>query len=107
MPATPQIALPPAVPAGLQPARAFDSACSMVVDYLMAAAPLGMWAVTRVTQGRQIMLEVRGDEFGVGSGAGKFPRGVEGPGQVELAVDQYRGDTAQTMRAAQQGTSGS
>lgn len=66
--APPQITPAPAVPVGLQPARAFDSACSMVVDYLMSAAPLGMWAVTRVTQGRQIMLEVRGDEFGVQAG---------------------------------------
>ncbi|WP_111767966.1 GGDEF domain-containing protein [Nakamurella deserti] len=58
----------PAVPAGLQPARAFDSACAMVVDYLMDAVPLGMWAVTRVTHGRQIMLEVRGSDYPVRAG---------------------------------------
>lgn len=63
--------IPPerAVPAGLQPARAFDSACAMVVNYLMVAVPLGMWAVTRVAHGRQIMLHVRGTEFGVEAGS--------------------------------------
>lgn len=60
------------VPALLQPARAFDVACAMVVDYLMEAAPMGLWAVTRITQGRQIMLDVRGTLFGVVPGD-EFP----------------------------------
>ncbi len=64
--------LPPAVPVGLQPARAFDTACGMVVDYLMAAVPLGMWAVTRVVHGKQIVLEVRSEDYPVTAGV-EFP----------------------------------
>ena len=40
----------------------------MVVDYLMATAPMGMWAVTRVSHGRQIVLEVRSPDYPVAAG---------------------------------------
>lgn len=60
--------VPTAVPAALQPTRAFDAATAMVLDYLMTAFPLGLWAVTRVTHGRQILLEVRGTDYPVAAG---------------------------------------
>ena len=56
----------------LRPARAFDGACALVVDHLMQVAPLGMWAVTRVVDGRQIMLMVESPAYGIVNGA-EFP----------------------------------
>ncbi len=42
----------------LRPARAFDTASALVVRHLDRTVPLGMWAVTRVVDGRQILLTV-------------------------------------------------
>lgn len=42
----------------LVPARTFDAACVLVVEYLARVAPMGMWAVTRIVDGRQIFLTV-------------------------------------------------
>ena len=63
---------PVAVPVQLRPARAFDTASALVIDYLTQLAPLGMWAVTRVVDGRQIMLTVEAPAYGVTAGA-EFP----------------------------------
>ena len=62
---------PVEVPDFLQPARTFDTATSQVLEYLGQVMPMGMWAVTRVVEGRQIMLEVKEDFYG-------FAAGVEG-----------------------------
>lgn len=61
-------ALPVEVPDFLQPARTFDIATSQVVDYLVDVVPMGLWAVTRVVDGRQIMLEVKDNFYGFGVG---------------------------------------
>ncbi len=57
------------VPEFLQPARTFDAASSEVVDYLAAVVPMGLWAVTRVVDGRQIMLFAKDSAYGLGVGA--------------------------------------
>jgi diguanylate cyclase len=57
-----------AVDGNLQPARRFDQACDQVLRYLSAAAPMGMWAVTRVAHGRQTMLAVDGSQYDVRAG---------------------------------------
>lgn len=62
-------ASPVKVPDFLQPARTFDIASSQVVEYLTAVIPMGLWAVTRVVDRRQIMLEVRDNFYGLGAGA--------------------------------------
>lgn len=43
---------------GLEPTGSFDAACELVVDHLSRAMPMGLWAVTRVADDRQIMLTV-------------------------------------------------
>ena len=48
----------------LRPPRAFDAACRMVLDYLGTVAPLGLWAVTRVVDGRWIVLDADDTGFG-------------------------------------------
>lgn len=53
----------------LMPARAFDAACTMVVDYLADVAPMGMWAVTRVVGERQVVLVARGEAYPIRAGA--------------------------------------
>ena len=58
-----------AVTAELQPPRAFDDACRMVVDYLAATIPMGAWAVTRVVDDRQTLLVAAGTRYGLGPGA--------------------------------------
>ncbi|RZT86681.1 diguanylate cyclase (GGDEF)-like protein [Pseudonocardia sediminis] len=63
---------PTRVAGHLMPERAFDTACAMVVDYLAEIAPMGMWAVTRIVDGRQVLLTVRGDAYGIDAGA-EFP----------------------------------
>ena len=52
----------------LQPTRSFDTACTRVIDYLCAAIPMGAWAVTRIVDGRQLVLTVRSDSYEVGDG---------------------------------------
>lgn len=56
----------------LQPTRSFDTACSLVIGYLTEVVPLGMWAVTRVSGERQVMLAVDSPAYGVEAGA-EFP----------------------------------
>ncbi len=62
------VSTPIEVPEFLQPARTFDTASSQVVEYLSTVMPMGMWAVTRVVDGRQIMLEVKDDFYGFAAG---------------------------------------
>ena len=66
----------PVAPA-LRPARTFDRACEMVLDYLTDAAPMGIWAVTRVVGERQILLRVVAAEEGLRSGYGAMTTGTE------------------------------
>jgi diguanylate cyclase (GGDEF)-like protein len=56
----------------LRPASAFDEASALVIEHLNRAIPMGMWAVTRVVDGRQIMLTVDSPAYGVVAGA-EFP----------------------------------
>ncbi len=56
----------------LRPSRAFDTVSALVIDYLTRTAPLGMWAVTRIVDGRQIMLTVDAPAYGILAGA-EFP----------------------------------
>lgn len=60
---------PQPVAPGLVPARTFDAACTQVVDYLRLAAPVGLWAVTRVVDGRQVVLVADDEVYGLGAGA--------------------------------------
>ncbi len=50
------------VAAALRPARTFDLACDLVLGYLAANAPMGAWVITRVVDGRQIILRTVADE---------------------------------------------
>jgi diguanylate cyclase (GGDEF)-like protein len=65
-------AVPVGVVSGLRPAQAFDTASALVIEYLTGHSPLGMWAVTRVVDGRQIMLTVDAPAYGITPGA-EFP----------------------------------
>ena len=56
------------VVAHLRPVRSFDDACRMVIDYLSAVAPMGLWAVTRVNDGTQLVLAAAGSTYPVQSG---------------------------------------
>ncbi|MCW0216273.1 MAG: GGDEF domain-containing protein [Pseudonocardia sp.] len=56
------------VAAHLLPARAFDTASELVVRYLSEIIPMGLWAVTRIVGGRQLMLAVDGTGYGSGKG---------------------------------------
>jgi signal transduction histidine kinase/GGDEF domain-containing protein len=47
--------------APLEPARRFDHAANLVLEYLHAQIPLAFWAVTRVENGRQTYLYLDGD----------------------------------------------
>ena len=66
---TPSVDAPAAqVAAHLRPVRAFDEACRLVVDYLSEVAPMGLWAVTRVSDGTQLVLAAAGDTYPVQAG---------------------------------------
>ena len=66
---TPSVDAPAAqVAAHLRPVRAFDEACRLVVDYLSEVAPMGLWAVTRVSDGTQLVLAASGDTYPVQAG---------------------------------------
>jgi diguanylate cyclase (GGDEF)-like protein len=67
----------PLVARALRPVRTFDRACELVLRYLTAAAPMGLWAVTRVVGGRQVFLRIVTDDEGVRSGYGAVPTGTE------------------------------
>jgi diguanylate cyclase (GGDEF)-like protein len=56
------------VAAHLMPVRSFDAACDLVIDFLGQAAPMGLWAVTRVVDGRQLLLASSGDAYPVHNG---------------------------------------
>lgn len=60
------------VAAHLRPARTFDAACTLVVEHLARTIPMGMWAVTRIVDGRQLFLNVDAPEYPVVAGA-EFP----------------------------------
>src|ERR1700712_717807 len=53
----------------LRPTRKFDVASSQVLEYLSAVVPMGLWAVTRVVDGRQVMLVTKDSAYGFGPGA--------------------------------------
>jgi diguanylate cyclase (GGDEF)-like protein len=49
----------------------FEDASRLVLDYLQAQVPMGMWTVSRVIEGRQVYLEVTPDNaFGLDVGDG-------------------------------------
>ena len=50
-------------------AGSFDAASSQVIEYLSDAAPMGAWAVTRVVDGRQIILFTKDVAYGLGAGS--------------------------------------
>lgn len=50
-------------------AGTFDAASAQVVEYLSDAAPMGAWAVTRIVDGRQIMLFTKDVAYGLSVGA--------------------------------------
>lgn len=56
----------------LRPTRAFDRASALVIEHLTRTVPLGMWAVTRIIDGRQIMLSVDAPAYDIADGA-EFP----------------------------------
>lgn len=58
----------PVVLEGLRPVRTFDAACRLVLDYLTTAAPMGLWAVTRVAYGTHTMLVVEATDYPVQAG---------------------------------------
>ncbi|HEY0815533.1 MAG TPA: GGDEF domain-containing protein [Pseudonocardia sp.] len=53
----------------LRPARAFDTASALVIEHLTRTLPFGLWAITRVVDGRQIMLTVSAPAYGLTAGA--------------------------------------
>ncbi|MDL5158688.1 GGDEF domain-containing protein [Actinomycetospora termitidis] len=53
----------------LTPQKAFDAACRMVVDFLAATVPMGVWAVSRVVGRRQTMLVTADTAYGLRPGA--------------------------------------
>lgn len=60
---------PPKVADLLQPSTTFDVACTEVLEYLDDVIPMGLWAATRVVDGRQIMLGTVDRAYGFGPGA--------------------------------------
>ena len=58
----------PQVAAHLMPVRSFDAACALVIEHMSRVAPLGLWAVTRVADGRQLILASAGDTYPVDDG---------------------------------------
>lgn len=52
----------------LRPVRSFDDACRLVIDYLSEVAPMGIWAVTRVSDGSQLVLALSGTAYSVHAG---------------------------------------
>jgi diguanylate cyclase (GGDEF)-like protein len=50
----------------------FDNACTLAIAHLAQAAPLGMWAVTRVVNGQQLMLAIDAPSYDIVAGA-QFP----------------------------------
>ena len=50
----------------------FDTACALAIAHLTHVAPLGMWAVTRVVNGQQLMLAIDAPAYDIVVGA-RFP----------------------------------
>ncbi|GAA1854698.1 hypothetical protein GCM10009836_38460 [Pseudonocardia ailaonensis] len=63
------LAVGPRVAAPLLPTRSFGVACELVLDHLRTVAPMGVWAVTRIVDNRQLFLTLRGDGYGIPAGA--------------------------------------
>ena len=59
---------PPRVAPHLMPVRSFDAACALVIEHMSRVAPLGLWAVTRVVDGRQLILASSGDTYPIDDG---------------------------------------
>lgn len=77
---------PPLVAPHLRPARTFDAACATVVEYLSRFVPMGMWAVTRIVDGRQVLLSVDSPAYGL-------PPGMELPYATSLCRTMVAGET--------------
>lgn len=58
-----------------RPTRSFDTACALVVAHLARVAPMGLWAVTRIVDGRQILLDVDSPGYDVTAGV-ELPYGA-------------------------------
>jgi hypothetical protein len=69
----------------LLPTRSFDVACRRVLEYLQAV-PLGGWAVTRVIDGRQVLLSAEGDGY-------PLPPGTSLPLTASLCHTMVEGTT--------------
>jgi diguanylate cyclase (GGDEF)-like protein len=50
----------------------FDAACALAIEHLTRVAPLGMWAITRVVNGQQLMLTLDAPAYDIVAGA-HFP----------------------------------
>jgi len=50
----------------------FDAACALAIGHLTRVAPMGMWAITRVVNGQQLMLAIDAPAYDVVTGA-HFP----------------------------------
>ncbi len=57
------------VPEDLRSPQAFDLACDQVVEYLSRLVPMGLWAVTRVANGKSVLLAAKDHAYGFGKGA--------------------------------------
>lgn len=57
-----------AIVGALRPTKMFDLASLQVIQYLTGVLPMGLWAVTRVVEGRQLMLSTQGVAYGLGPG---------------------------------------
>ena len=47
----------------------FDAACALAIGHLTRVAPLGMWAITRVVNGQQLMLAIDAPAYDIVAGA--------------------------------------
>jgi diguanylate cyclase (GGDEF)-like protein len=83
---------PLSVAGRLRPARAFDTASALVIEHLNRTVPLGLWAVTRVVDGRQILLTVDSPGYDIEAGtevpyAASFCRSMVSGRAPQIAPD--------------------
>ena len=52
----------------LLPARGFDQACEVVLDFLILTCPMGLWAVSIIAQDTQTMVKVRASHYPMAAG---------------------------------------
>ncbi len=83
---------PLSVAGRLRPARAFDTASTLVIEHLNRTLPLGLWAVTRVVDGRQILLTVGAPGYSIEAGtevpyAASFCRSMVSGRAPQIAPD--------------------